>query len=778
MPTGIADVPVPPQSRVESTSAGTGIFARIKTALSNFSFATAFASLFRSEKPANERSVSASSSAPPLSTSPLSTNEKPAPMPDIQIAATLRSDIKKHIDTGNTISDAIGKAIDETSGLNPEQKESVKKAVSNSLFGMKVGSSVSTMADDINSKMPKIFSRHAKGTNVAIPQVKVESQKSGPEIIKVDVPKTPPNAESPSSAPKSDNNNKVSNKQTSAPKSDDNNKISNKQTPAPKSDSNNEISNKQTPAPKSDSNNEVSNEQTPAPKSDNNNEVSNEQTPASQSEGEKTEENKETKGSGINPFADAKAKKSIRSFTTTGALRFSVDYLKVLKRGNHISKSVSYQKKKLDINKLIKELEKSIDDIKNEKIENKSVDARELNNTLQLLTGDIKQNNLCLPIINIDDKIIPEQKRTENEPLSTDKCIQRIESLSAKEITLSELREKETKIIDTLKNVREYVLENEPTPEKIENIRRSVNELGRKEIIHEPNEQEACSINERGAASDSANPCLAISLELESTLIALDAVKAGQSGLITTGKLGQGQCGSVFKATTESKNKIAIKPCDAHRRQKNIEGFNKGLEIPKGIINSSSGMYRRNLATQGIQQLATRAGLPNVTVGVHAATFIDDDRKHATCMSMDLVQGYDIGTFNRSNDPRKKEYLENFSKDCNFIRGEATLQLQDVLTGQMDRHSGNVMITTGNDGKFHIIGIDNDLSFPISADKNPGVANKVPMTLTDEDRREGTLRNFCMPPVIDTDIAAPVKKGTKKHGKVHRQGKRKEARYP
>jgi hypothetical protein len=27
-------------------------------------------------------------------------------------------------------------------------------------------------------------------------------------------------------------------------------------------------------------------------------------------------------------------------------------------------------------------------------------------------------------------------------------------------------------------------------------------------------------------------------------------------------------------------------------------------------------------------------------------------------------------------------------------------------------------------------------------------------------------------------IAAPVKKGTKKHGKVHRQGKRKEARYP
>jgi hypothetical protein len=29
-----------------------------------------------------------------------------------------------------------------------------------------------------------------------------------------------------------------------------------------------------------------------------------------------------------------------------------------------------------------------------------------------------------------------------------------------------------------------------------------------------------------------------------------------------------------------------------------------------------------------------------------------------------------------------------------------------------------------------------------------------------------------------TVIAAPVKKGTKKHGKVHRQGKRKEARYP
>jgi hypothetical protein len=30
----------------------------------------------------------------------------------------------------------------------------------------------------------------------------------------------------------------------------------------------------------------------------------------------------------------------------------------------------------------------------------------------------------------------------------------------------------------------------------------------------------------------------------------------------------------------------------------------------------------------------------------------------------------------------------------------------------------------------------------------------------------------------ETAIAVPVKKGTKKHGKVHRQGKRKEARYP
>jgi hypothetical protein len=119
---------------------------------------------------------------------------------------------------------------------------------------------------------------------------------------------------------------------------------------------------------------------------------------------------------------------------------------------------------------------------------------------------------------------------------------------------------------------------------------------------------------------------------------------------------------------------------------------------------------------------------------------------------MDLVQGKDISSYNRSNYPEIKKNLEDFSKDCNFIRGEANLQLQDVLTGQMDRHSGNVMVITGNDGKIHIIGIDNDLSFPISADEDPGVANKVPTTLTDEDRRKDTSRNFCMPPVIDTDM--------------------------
>jgi hypothetical protein len=43
---------------------------------------------------------------------------------------------------------------------------------------------------------------------------------------------------------------------------------------------------------------------------------------------------------------------------------------------------------------------------------------------------------------------------------------------------------------------------------------------------------------------------------------------------------------------------------------------------------------------------------------------------------------------------------------------------------------------------------------------------------------EKSILFFIETGVFPQNIAAPVKKGTKKHGKVHRQGKRKEARYP
>jgi hypothetical protein len=71
------------------------------------------------------------------------------------------------------------------------------------------------------------------------------------------------------------------------------------------------------------------------------------------------------------------------------------------------------------------------------------------------------------------------------------------------------------------------------------------------------------------------------------------------------------------------------------------------------------------------------------------------------------------------------EILEKAAEDRkidynhNFIRRETWMQLQDVLTGQIDRHGDNVMLT--KDGP---VAIDHEFSFPTNSPR--GVANMVP----------------------------------------------------
>ncbi|MDR0741940.1 MAG: hypothetical protein LBE98_00545 [Puniceicoccales bacterium] len=64
-----------------------------------------------------------------------------------------------------------------------------------------------------------------------------------------------------------------------------------------------------------------------------------------------------------------------------------------------------------------------------------------------------------------------------------------------------------------------------------------------------------------------------------------------------------------------------------------------------------------------------------------------------------------------------------------FVRWETWIQIQDVLTGQIDRHWSNIIVT--KDGP---IGIDHDLSFPTNTPQNC----------------------CCIPPVIDREMYSVI----------------------
>jgi hypothetical protein len=89
------------------------------------------------------------------------------------------------------------------------------------------------------------------------------------------------------------------------------------------------------------------------------------------------------------------------------------------------------------------------------------------------------------------------------------------------------------------------------------------------------------------------------------------------------------------------------------------------------------------------------------------------------------------------------------------------MQLQDVLTGQVDRHGNNVILTENGP-----VAIDHDLSFPTNPLRN--LPDQVPESLVDlfqvpsrHKKKSLTLelavhkkspRNYCMPPVIDQEM--------------------------
>jgi hypothetical protein len=310
-----------------------------------------------------------------------------------------------------------------------------------------------------------------------------------------------------------------------------------------------------------------------------------------------------------------------------------------------------------------------------------------------------------------------------------------------------------------LKNAHSFVQNNNLSQDEIAMLRRSLQDLCGKPIIQCSNDG-SFSINE----CERIPECRSIALQVEALEILLDARECGHVRLernvppeIKT--LGKGNVNAVklAHAQRDGIDPIAIKPCDQSRKESGEDGLPQGLprEFPPDTlkkikelqekeliagIGSVSGSYRRNKATSRLQNMLIGIGeqrrieVPHVVATVSAA-----EMNGVPYIAMEALDGktiHDTVTTNAEGVWKKK-----------FVARETWIQLQDVLTGQIDRHGNNVMLTS--DGP---IAIDHDLSFPTNPPRE--LADTVPTIISTGASAIDykTARNYCMPPVIDREM--------------------------
>jgi hypothetical protein len=306
-----------------------------------------------------------------------------------------------------------------------------------------------------------------------------------------------------------------------------------------------------------------------------------------------------------------------------------------------------------------------------------------------------------------------------------------------------------------LSDIENFVRENDLGEDKILSLSEKLLKLCGEPFIE--CETGTFSINEL----DHDPGCRALAIRAESLEILLDAKACGQVGLERNippdvRNLGKGTYNVVQLAHTRpgigdgnASGPIALKPCDQSKSEKNPDKFTHGANMFREHIGRASGNYGRNLAASGVQDMLCNIGkgkgitVPHVIASVSAAEI-----SGVPCIAMEALEGetVEIATYNDQISPYNNE----------FIRRETWIQIQDVLTGQIDRHCNNVMLTA--DGP---VAVDHDLSFPTNPPRE--FAGTVPLNITKsrwawwniviEQAIDGkSHRNYCMPPFIDEDM--------------------------
>jgi hypothetical protein len=303
-----------------------------------------------------------------------------------------------------------------------------------------------------------------------------------------------------------------------------------------------------------------------------------------------------------------------------------------------------------------------------------------------------------------------------------------------------------------LKNTENFVRQNDLTEEEISMLKQELRKLCGTPIIE--SSEGNFSINE----CDGNTHCCAIALQAESLEILLDAKACGQVRLERNvppkvEELGSGTFNTVKLAHTkpgvdggEASGPIVLKPCGQSKKEKSLPVFREDAEVVQCYVGTVSGSYRRNKATAKVQDMLCELGtnkeinVPRVIASVSAG-----EMEGVPCIAMEALEGKTVGSYTVFE-------LYKIYKNNNFIRRETWIQVQDVLTGQIDRNRSNVILT--KDGP---VAIDHDLSFPTNPPRN--FAAMVPATLvslgpsTKEEAVDGrSPTNYCMPPVIDQEM--------------------------
>jgi hypothetical protein len=298
-----------------------------------------------------------------------------------------------------------------------------------------------------------------------------------------------------------------------------------------------------------------------------------------------------------------------------------------------------------------------------------------------------------------------------------------------------------------LSDIENFVRENDLGEDKILSLNGKLLKLCGEPFIE--CETGTFSINEL----DRDPGCRALAIRAESLEILLDAKACGQVGLERNippevRNLGEGAFNVVQLAHTRlgvnggnASGPVALKPCDQSKSEKDSDEFTGDAYEVSSVIGRASGSYGRNRATSGVQDMLCDIGkrlgitVPHVIASVSAAEI-----NGVPCIAMEALAGETLGD-------------SVISCENEHVYRETWMQLQDVLTGQIDRHSDNVMLTA--DGP---VAIDHDLSFPTNPPRE--FAGAVPKTLSIPFQRPDlylaidrvSMRNYCMPPFIDEDM--------------------------